>query len=107
MNYITSSGFPDLNGSMVVTNDNVDSYYSNSLQQNGTVRNTGGSGLDFSVSFSTTPPRVYHINAQPNANGLGFNGSANNNGPTLGTNPWSATASTGETPETAAKQTAY
>src|SRR5215218_5264390 len=105
MNYITSSGFPDLNGSMVVTNDNVDSYYSNSLQQNGTVRNTGGSGLDFSVSFSATPPRVYHINAH--ASGNGFSGSANNNGPTAGTNPWSATASTGETAETAAKQTAY
>ena len=107
MNYITSSAFSDLNGSMVVTNDNVDSYYSNSLQENGAVRNTGGSGLDFSVSFSASPPRVYHINAQANANGNGFSGSANNNGPTAGTNPWSATASTGEPAETAAKTTAY
>ena len=107
MNYITSSGFSDLNGSMVVTNDNVDSYYSNSLQENGTVRNTGGAGLDFSVSFSATPPRVYHINA--NANGNGFSGSANNNGPAAAQDTWSATASTGgtaETAETAAKQTA-
>lgn len=100
-NYTTNSGFSDLNGSMVATNDNVDSYNSTNLGA-GTVRNTGGSGLDFNVSFSTSPPRVYHINSS--ANGNGFTGSANNNGPGAGQEPWSATASTGET---AAKETAY
>jgi hypothetical protein len=105
-NYITNSGFSDLNGSMVATNDNVDSYYSNSLQESGTVRNTGGSGLDFSVSFSATPPRVYHINASANANGNGFTGSANNNGPAAAQDTWEATASTGETGDTAATQKA-
>ena len=103
-NYTTSSGFPDLNGSMSASNNNVDSYYSNNLG-NATVRNTGGPGLDFSVSFGSTPPRVYHINANANGGGNGFNGSANNNGPMEGENEWSATASagiaaaTGGTPE--------
>ena len=101
-NYTTTSGFSDLNGSMAATNDNVDSYYSNNLGA-GTVRNTGGSGLDFSVSFSTTPPRVYHINAS--ANGAnGFSGSANNNGPMEADDTWSATASTGATAATAGTQ---
>jgi hypothetical protein len=100
MNYTTSSGFSDLNGTMVAANDDVTSYNSNTLGP-GSVQNTGGSGLDFNVSFATRPPRVYHINS--NANGNGFTGSASNNGPEAGTNPWSATASTGETEETAAK----
>ena len=55
MNYITTSGFPDLNGSMVAANDDVTSYNSNTLGP-GDVRNTGGAGLDFSVSFATRPP---------------------------------------------------
>ena len=104
-NYITSSGFSDLNGSMVATNDNADSYYSTNLG-NGSVQNTGASGLDFNVSFSTTPPRVYHISA--NANGSnGFSGRANNNGPALAEETWSATASTGVPAETEKKKTAY
>jgi hypothetical protein len=101
-NYITSSGFSDLNGSMVATNNNVDSYYSNNLG-NGSVRNTGGSGLAFTVSFGATPPRVYHINANPGGNG--FNGSANNNGPMESEETWSATASTGVPAEK--KKSAY
>jgi hypothetical protein len=99
MNYTTSSGFSDLNGSMVATNDNVDSYTSTNLGA-GTVRNTGGSGLDFNVSFGNAPARTYHINA--NANGTGFTGSANNNGPEADQQSWEATASTGETAVTQA-----
>jgi hypothetical protein len=96
-NYITSSGFSDLNGRMSASNDNVDSYTSNNLGT-GTVRNTGGSGLDFSVSFGSTPPRVYHINANSNGSN-GFSGNANNNGPAAAQDTWSATATTGETAE--------
>jgi hypothetical protein len=95
MNYTTSSGFSDLNGTMEAANDNVNSYYSTDLQMSGTVRNTGGSGLDFNVSFATSPPRVYHINS--NASGNGFTGSANNNGPMADQQTWEATATTGET----------
>jgi hypothetical protein len=97
-NYNTNSGFNDLDGSMVVTNNNVDSYTSNTLGS-GTVRNLGGSGLSFNVSFSTTPPRTYHVNANANAGGNGYGGNANNNGPAAGEEPWAATASTAETEE--------
>jgi hypothetical protein len=96
-NYITSSGFPDLNGTMVAAGDTVSSYTSTSLGA-GNVQNTGGNGLDFNVGFSTSPPRVYHINS--NANGTGFTGSANNNGPAADQEPWSATATVGETTAT-------
>jgi hypothetical protein len=93
-NYITSSGFSDLNGTMVAENDNVSSYYSTNLQMNGSVLNTGGTGLDFNVSFATRPTRVYHINS--NISGNGFSGSANNNGPEADQQTWEATATIGE-----------
>jgi hypothetical protein len=79
---------------MVAENDDVSSYYSTGLQMNGNVQNTGGTGLDFNVGFATSPPRVYHINS--NANGNGFTGSANNNGPAAAQETWEATATTGE-----------
>ena len=103
-NYTTNSGLSDLNGSMSVTNNNVDSYDSNTLGS-GTVRNLGGSGLSFNVSFGSLPAHTYHVNAT--AHGSGFNGSANNNGPAAGQEPWTATASTGEPKDKeAAKKTA-
>ena len=92
-NYITSSGFSDLNGTMVAANDNVSSYTSTTLGA-GSVQNTGGSGLDFNVSFATRPTRVYHINS--NISGNGFSGSANNNGPEADQQTWEATATIGE-----------
>ena len=92
-NYNTTSGFSDLNGTMVAANDNVTSYNSNNLGP-GSVRNTGGTGLDFNVSFATRPPRVYHINS--NISGNGFSGSANNNGPEADQQTWEATATIGE-----------
>lgn len=107
-NYTTNSGFDDLDGSMSVTNNNVDSYNSNTLGS-GTVRNLGGNGLNFNVSFGATAAHTYHVNASANANGHGFGGSANNNGPGAGQEPWDATASPGETveEEAAATETAY
>ena len=117
-NYTTNSGFSDLNGSISVTGNNVDSYYSNTLGD-GTVRNLGGPGLNFTVSFGATAAHTYHVNANANANGNGFGGNANNNGPAAAQEPWTATASTGATEdgeveegdtedgEAAAAQTAY
>ncbi|MEP7214410.1 MAG: hypothetical protein ABI791_15140 [Acidobacteriota bacterium] len=99
-NYNTHSGFGDLNGTMSVTDDNVDTYTSTTLGA-ATVHNLGGTGLSFNLSFST-PPKNYHINATPN-NG-GFSGSANNNGPDAGQDSWTATASTGDT---ATKKASY
>jgi hypothetical protein len=95
-NYNTTSGFPDLIGSMVANGDNVDSYYSNA-QGAGSVRNLGGSGLHFSVSF-TGVPQTYNINASSNS--TGFNGRANDNGPADADEAWTATASTATTATT-------
>ena len=91
-NYNTNSGFSDLNGTMTVTNDNVDSYNSTTLGA-ATVRNLGGNGLSFNLSFSS-PARTYHVNAS--LSGTGFSGTANNNTPAADQEPWTATASTGE-----------
>jgi len=89
-NYNTSSGFSDLNGSMVTDGDDVTSYTS-TTRGAGTVNNVGGSGLHFNVSFSGVPQR-YNINASANDNG--YNGKANNNGPAEAEEVWTATAST-------------
>lgn len=93
-NYNTSSGFSDLTGSMVVTNNNVDSYTSNT-QGAGTVNNLGGAGLHFSVRFSAVS-RTYNVRATANVNGNGFGGDANNNSPAADEEPWTATASTAD-----------
>jgi len=94
--YTTSSGFSDLKGSMVVTNNNADSYTSDTL---GTVtpQKVGGAGLNFNVRFtSVTPPRTYNIRSTANANGNGYSGNANNNRPAAGEESWSATATTAD-----------
>jgi hypothetical protein len=89
-NYTTNSGFDDLDGSMSVTNNNVDSYTSTSKGA-GAVTNLGGTGLNFNVSF-TGVTRTYHVTAT--ASGNGFSGNANNGGPELGEETWTATATT-------------
>ena len=94
-NYTTTSGFPDLVGSMVVTNNNVTSYTSNNRGA-GTVQNQGGSGLNFNVHFSGVD-RPYHINGNLNGSGNGYSGNANNNGPAAAEESWAATAQTGDT----------
>ncbi|HEX6125031.1 MAG TPA: hypothetical protein VFZ23_06610 [Pyrinomonadaceae bacterium] len=99
-NYSTASGFTDLVGSMVVTNNNVDSYTSDTLGT-GTVQNLGGTGLRFNVTF-TAVNRRYNINATANAGGTGYSGNANNNGPEADQETWSATASTGASEDSAA-----
>ena len=91
-NYTTSSGFDDLNGSMVADGDNVSSYTS-TTQGEGTVTNLGGTGLRFQVRFSAVP-RPYTINASATPSGDGFSGNANNNGPENDEESWTATAST-------------
>jgi hypothetical protein len=91
--YTTNSGFDDLDGTMEVTNNNVDSYTSTSKGA-GEVTNLGGTGLNFNVRF-TGVTRTYHVTATANAAGTGFSGNADNNGPELGEESWSATASTG------------
>ncbi|CAN5633514.1 MAG: hypothetical protein M3449_01290 [Acidobacteriota bacterium] len=92
-NYTTTSGFSDLIGSMVVTNNNVDSYTSNT-QGVGTVQNLGGTSLRFNVRFAAVN-RTYNING--NTNGNGYSGNANNNSPSAGEESWAATASTADT----------
>ena len=89
--YNTTSGFSDLVGSMVVTNNNVDSYTSNT-QGAGTVQNLGGTGLNFNVRFASVN-RTYNITATANGSN-GYSGNANNNGPMEAEETWSATAST-------------
>ena len=93
--YTTSSGFSDLVGSMVVTNNNVDGYTSNT-QGAGRVHNLGGPTLRFSVTF-TAVNRTYNISATANGSNNGYSGSANNNSPEADEESWSATASTAET----------
>ena len=102
-NYTTASGFTDLVGSMVVTNNNVDSYTSDT-QGAGTVRNLGGTGLNFNVSF-TAVNRTYHV--QATANGSNYSGNANNNGPEAAQEDWTATASTGDTADAARAGSGY
>lgn len=89
-NYTTNSGFDDLDGSMVVTNNNVDSYTSTNKGA-GNVTNLPGTGLNFNVRFQGVT-QTYHITAT--ANGTGFRGTANNNGPELAEADWAATATT-------------
>jgi len=103
-NYTTSSGFPDLVGSMDASNDNVNSYFSNTLGA-ATVRNLGGAGLHFSVNFPG-PGRNYTINANLNGNGNGFSGNANNNSPIAAEETWTATATTGDTVDASAAEDA-
>ena len=90
-NYTTTSGFSDLVGSMVATNNNVDSYTSNT-QGSGTISPAGAPVTRFTVRFGSG--RAYNINAT--ANGTAFSGSANNNGPEADQQTWEATASVGE-----------
>ncbi len=104
-NYNTTSGFSDLTGSMVVTNNNVDSYTSNT-QGAGTVQNLGGSNLKFNVRFPSVT-QTYHINATANANGNGYGGNANNNSPEGVEETWSATGSTGDTADASKAENAY
>ena len=94
MSYTTTSGFPDLDGSCEISGDNVTSYYSDT-RGTGTVRNLGGTGLRFIVSFSGVP-RPYVINATANGAGNGFDGNANDNGPEEGEEEWAATATRAE-----------
>ena len=84
-----------LNGSMVAADGNVSSYTSNTAGA-GTVNNTGNSSsnLSFTVEFAGSS-RKYPITANPNGNG--YQGSANSGGPEAGQDPWTATASTGDT----------
>jgi len=94
-NYTTTSGFSDLVGSMVVTNGNVESYTSNTRGA-GTIAPPGAPVLRFTVHFG--PGRAYNINSSANGSN-GFNGTANNDGPALAEESWSATASTAATVE--------
>jgi len=92
---------------MVVTNNNVDSYTSNTL---GTVTplDVGGKGLNFNVRFtSVTPPRNYKIKSTANANGNGYSGNANNNSRAAAEESWSATATTLETADASAPDAGY
>ncbi|HYJ92061.1 MAG TPA: hypothetical protein VEV84_12180 [Pyrinomonadaceae bacterium] len=98
-NYTTSSGFSDLNGSMVASNGNVTSYTSTNKGA-GNVTNLGGTGLNFNVSF-TGVARPYHVTANPGGNG--FSGSANNGGPAAGEETWTATATTAKSKKRRAK----
>jgi hypothetical protein len=94
--YTTTSEFTDLAGSMVVTNNNVDSYTS-STQGAGTVTNLGGKDtLEFSVFFAKDG-RTYTIDATANGGGNGFAGEANDGSPAGGEEPWAATVSSEET----------
>jgi len=99
-NYTTTSGFSDLIGSMVVTNNNVDSYTSNT-QGVGTVQNLGGTSLRFNVRFAAVN-RTYNINGTINVNGNGYSGDANDNSPDAGQESWSATATTADAVTSAA-----
>jgi hypothetical protein len=99
-NYRTTSAFPDLVGSMVVTNGNVESYTSNNLGAGTIVPPTNAPVTRFSVRFGAgTGPdsRAYNINSNANPSGNGYSGTANNNGPAAAQEPWSATASTAAT----------
>lgn len=90
--YNTTSGFPDLVGSMVIENNQAVSYTS-ATKGEGDVHNVGGPTLRFNVSFENVS-RTYNINATSNASGDRYDGTANDNGPALAQEPWSATAST-------------
>jgi len=95
--YRTTSGFPDLVGSMVVTNGNVESYTSNNLGVGTIVPPTNAPVTRFSVRFgSGTGPdsRAYNINSSAIPSGNGYSGTANNNSPLAAQEDWSATAST-------------
>jgi hypothetical protein len=92
-NYTTNSGFNVLDGSMVVSGNNVTRYTSNSSGVCG-VQNTGGPGLNFSVTVPGIQ-RPYHINASSNGNG-GYNGSANDGSTVAAQETWTATATTGK-----------
>jgi hypothetical protein len=101
--YTTTSEFSDLVGSMVVTNNDVDNYTSNT-QGAGTVQNIGGKDtLEFTVFFAKVN-RTYTIDATPNAGGNGYAGEANDGSPAGGEEPWTATSST---EETATQKAAY
>ncbi len=106
--YTTSSGFSDLIGSMVVTNNNVDSYTSDTLGTTVETSPKGGVGLNFHVRFtSATPPRNYNIKSTANANGNGYSGKANNNSRAAAEESWSATATTLETADASAPDAGY
>jgi|SRR5688572_13794475 hypothetical protein len=105
--YNTTSGFPDLIGSMVVTNDIVQSYTSNNpnLGAGTIIPPTNAPVTRFSVRFgSGTGPnsRAYNINSSATPSGNGYSGTANNNGPAAAQEDWSATASTAATQESTA-----
>ena len=102
-NYTTNSGFADLVGSMTVTNDNVDSYTSDT-QGSGTVRNLGGTALNFNVTFPSVN-RTYHVQAR--ADGSNYSGTASNNSPIAAQEEWTATASTGGTADAARAGAGY
>jgi hypothetical protein len=97
--YNTTSGFPDLVGSMVVTNGIVQSYTSNdpNLGAGTIVPPNNAPVTRFSVRFgSGTGPgnRAYNISSSANPSGNGYSGTANNNSPVAAQEDWSATAST-------------
>jgi hypothetical protein len=95
--YNTTSGFPDLVGSMVITDGDVESYTSNNLGAGTIVPPTNAPVTRFSVRFgSGTGPgsRAYNISSSANPSGNGYSGTANNNSPVAAQEDWSATAST-------------
>jgi hypothetical protein len=91
-NYTTNSGFNVLDGSMVVSGNDVTSYTSNSNGVCG-VRNNGGNGLNFNVTVPGVQ-RTYHIIAS--ASGTGYSGTANDGSAIATQDTWTATATTGK-----------
>ena len=95
-NYDATSGFSELDGTIVIADNEVVSYTSNTLGS-GTVQNLGGPILQFNVRFGSS--RTYHINATANASGTVYTGTADDGGSqqtakVLGQETWTATAST-------------
>ena len=94
----TTSGFPQLNGYMVLDGNDVESYHSNTLGDATNIQNTGGPFLQFVVQWNNVNPvQTYQVNAGPQANGSWL-GNANNgqNGQDLKDieETWAATSQT-------------
>lgn len=95
----TTSGFPQLNGYIVVDGTDVERYHSNTLGDATRIQNQGGPFLNFMVQWSNvTPVQTYQISAGPDPAINGWLGNANN-----GINPgkdkeieetWAATSQT-------------
>lgn len=98
-NFTTSSSTnTDLDGTMVLSDaETVESYHSDALGDDTDINNSGGTGLNFKVTFTTVTgkgnPQVttkYRVNATEKDNGDKYEGESGKDDPEAGVDDWEA-----------------